>query len=173
MEHGRGRLKGPGKVEVEGKDGSRTLIARKGIILANGSRPREIGAYPTDGVRIMNSDHLLEIPDIPKRLAVLGAGAVGVEFASVFSRFGSKVTLIEMLPRIVPLEDEEVSDELARAFKKQKIDVRVATTMKSAKVEGDVVQLALEKDGAQESIEVDVLLVAVGRAPNSEDAGLE
>jgi len=96
-----------------------------------------------------------------------------VEFASIFSRFSSELTLIEMLPRIVPLEDEEVSAELTKSFKKQGMDVRAGTTLESAKVEGKAVKLTLKKDEKKDEIEVDMLLVAVGRAPNSEDCGLQ
>jgi dihydrolipoamide dehydrogenase len=170
---GQARLVGPGKLAVESNGKTRELSARRGIILANGSRPREIGAFPTDAKQILNSDHMLQLTEIPSRLAVLGAGAVGVEFASVFARFGSEVTLIEMLPRIVPLEDEEVSAELEKSFKKQGIKVRTGTTLESAQPGKSGVRLQLVEGDAKEELEVDVLLVAVGRAPNSEDAGLE
>ncbi len=170
---GQAVLKGTGKVEVTGAEGVSTLHARKGIVLANGSRPRGIGAFPTDGKQILNSDHLLQLTEIPQRLAVLGAGAVGVEFASVFARFGTEVSLIEMLPRIIPIEDEELSAELEKSFKKQGIKVHTDTTLESAKPGKGGVKLSLVKGDTKEELEVDVLLVAVGRAPNSEDAGLE
>ncbi len=173
VERGRGRLTGPSTVEVTESGKARSLRSRKGIILAMGSRPREMRAFPTDGRRILSSDHILQIQDVPRRLAVLGAGAVGTEFASIFARFGSKTTLIEMLPRVLPIEDEDVSAELARAFKKQGIEVRTNATLKSATVEGNAVQLLLEQGKQEQALAVDVLLVAVGRAPNSENCGLE
>lgn len=172
-EQGRGVLQDAKTVEITHEGKTRTLTARKGIILAMGSRPREIGAFPVDGKHILTSDHLLEIKEIPKRLAVLGAGAVGTEFASVFHRFGSETTLVEMLPRVLPVEDEDVSAELGKSLKKQGIDVRVGTALKSADVKDGEVVLTLEKDGKTEEKSVDVLLVAVGRAPNTEDCGLE
>ena len=170
---GRARLVGKDSLELSGGEGVRTLHARRGIILAMGSRPKDIGAFPIDGKYIITSDHLLKRKEIPARLAILGAGAVGVEFASVFSRFGSKVTLLEMLPRILPIEDEELSKELIRSFSKQGIDVRAGTTLESAVVEDGVVKLTTVKDGSREEIETDVLLVAAGRSANIEDCGLE
>lgn len=173
VERGRGRLLGADRIEVTQDGASRTLVARRGVILAMGSRPRELRGFASDGKHILTSDHLLEIQQVPARLAVLGAGAVGVEFASAFARFGSKTTLIEMLPRVLPIEDEEVSAEVERSFKKQGIEVRTNATLKSAAVAGGAVQLAVERSGKEEALEVDVLLVAVGRAPNSERCGLE
>lgn len=172
-ERGRGALRGPNRVEVVQEGSSRELTARRGIILAMGSRPLALDAFPVDGKRILNSDQILAIDHVPSRLAVLGAGAVGTEFASIFSRFGSETLLVEMLPRVLPQEDEEVSAELERALKKQGIDVRTGSTLESAQAGSDSVGLTLEKDGERTEVEVDVLLVAVGRAPNSVDCGLE
>lgn len=172
-ERGRGVLRGDGRVEVTEGGKKRTLRAKRGIILAMGSRPRQIGAFPFDGRQILSSDHILELKEIPKRLGVLGAGAVGTEFASIFHRFGSETTLIEMLPRVLPVEDEEVSNELEKSLKKQGIDVRTSTTLSSATIGDAGVKLVLEKDGKKEEMEVDILLVSVGRAPNVEDCGLE
>ena len=105
---GFGRVTGPNEVEVEGADGKQTYGA-KNIMIATGSVPRDVPIAPTDGERILNSDHILELRKVPATLAVLGAGAVGTEFASIYTSFGTKVTLIEMLPRVLPIEDEEVS----------------------------------------------------------------
>jgi len=170
---GHARLVGETKLEIEGEKGKQEISASKGIILAMGSRPRSIPAFEVDGKHIVNSNHMLQLKEIPRRLAVLGAGAVGVEFASIFSRFSSEVTLIEMLPRIVPLEDEEVSEELTKSFKKQGMKVRANTTLESAKLEGNALKLGLVEGEKKDSIEVDILLVAVGRAPNSENCGLK
>ncbi len=171
--HGRARLADRGTVEIEGDSRPRTLKANRGIILAMGSRPKEIKAFPVDGEHIVTSDHLLQRKELPPRLAVLGAGAVGVEFASAFSRFGSKVTLLEMLPRILPIEDEEISKELTRSFTKQGIEVRVGATLQSATVDGAEVELQVSSKKGDEQIRADVLLVAAGRSPNLEDCGLE
>jgi len=105
--HGLGRITGPHEVEVEGPDGRKTYGA-KNIMIATGSVPRDVPIAPVDGERVLNSDHILELKKVPQSLAVLGAGAVGTEFASIYASFGTKVTLIEMLPRILPIEDEEV-----------------------------------------------------------------
>ena len=169
---GRGRLAGPGRVEVVGEDGRRTLTARN-VLVATGSVPREIPLAPADGERVLNSDQILELQQVPESLVVLGAGAVGTEFASIFASFGSKVTLVEMLPRVLPIEDEEISAELEKALRKRKIGVRTGTTLKAVDSTGEALNLALEKDGESESLEAETLLVAVGRAPVSADLGLE
>ena len=171
--HGRGRLTGPHTVEITGDEGTRTVRARF-ILIATGSVPRDLGVAPADGVRILNSDHLLELDRVPSTLAVLGAGAVGCEFASIYASFGAEVTVIELLPRLLPIEDEDVSKELARVFRKRKIGVRIATKLTGVTRSESQVSLALEDaSGKPETLEVDTLLVAVGRAPVSEDLGLE
>jgi dihydrolipoamide dehydrogenase len=172
-ERGRGKLVDANTVEVTEDGKSRRLTARRGVILAMGSKPTPIGAFPADGTRILNSDHILSLETLPKRLAVLGAGAVGTEFASIFARFGVEVMLVEMLPRILPIEDEDVSKELARVLKKDGIDVRAGTKLGSATVKGKVVELVLEKGEKSETVETDQLLVAVGRSPLTADCGLE
>jgi len=171
--HGRGRLVDDHNVEVEGPDGTKTTYRAEHILLATGSVPREIPPAPTDGVRVLNSDHALQLDHIPKSLVVLGGGAVGTEFASIFNSFGSKVTLVEMLPRVLPIEDEEVSNELRRSFRKRKIDVMTDTKLKAVEVRDDGLLLSLEREGLDTGLAADVLLVAVGRAPVSEGLGLE
>jgi dihydrolipoamide dehydrogenase len=169
--HGVGRITGPHEVEVEGPDGKKTYGA-KFIMIATGSVPRDVPIAPTDGERILNSDHVLELKKVPASLAVLGAGAVGTEFASIYTSFGSKVTLIEMLPRILPIEDEEVSAELQRALRKRGIEVMTGTKLLSAeKTEGGV-RLKLE-GGKKDTVEAEMLLVAIGRKPVTENLGLE
>jgi dihydrolipoamide dehydrogenase len=169
--HGFGRVTGPHEVEVEGPDGKKTYGARN-IMIATGSVPRDIPIAPTDGERILNSDHILELKQVPKSLVVLGAGAVGTEFASIYTSFGSKVTLIEMLPRVLPIEDEEVSAELARALRKRKIDVLTGTKMLSVEKTDGGVRLKLE-GGKVDAVEAEMLLVAIGRKPVTENIGLE
>jgi dihydrolipoamide dehydrogenase len=170
---GHGRLTGPNAVEVTAADGSKKALTTKYVIVATGSVPREIRIAPTDGQKIVNSDHLLEMERIPKSIAVLGAGAVGTEFASVFRSFGSEVTLIEMLPRALPIEDEEVSKELERLLKKRDISVLTGTQLVSAGTTSSGVKLVLKKGEKESALEVEVLLVAVGRAPVTEDCGLD
>lgn len=173
--HGFGRLKGRHEVEVEAGDGSKTLYNAKHILIATGSVPRDLPFAPADGKYILNSDHALELDRVPKTLAVLGAGAVGTEFASIYASFGSEVTLIEMLPRLLPIEDEEVSAELGKAFKKRKIHCKTGTKVTKINTGDGGVHLEFEaaEGGEKSELDVEVLLVAVGRAPVSEGLGLE
>lgn len=166
-------LKGGGKVEVVSDAGSQTLEA-KNIIVATGSEARMIPGLQPDAERILTNVEILSLTSVPKSLVVIGGGAVGLEFASMFRRFGSEVTVIEMLPRIAPVEDEDVSKELERNFRKQKI--RVETGAKAENIERTEtgVKLTLTTgDGKSEIIEAEKLLVAVGRKPNTESIGLE
>jgi dihydrolipoamide dehydrogenase len=168
---GFGRLAGPHEVEVESADGKVTYGA-KNIIIATGSVPRDIPIAPADGERILNSDHILELRRVPASLAVLGAGAVGTEFASLYASFGTQVTLIEMLPRILPIEDEECSAELQRALRKRKIEVMPGTRMSSVERTENGVRLHLE-GGKKDTVEAELLLSAIGRRPVTENIGLE
>jgi dihydrolipoamide dehydrogenase len=169
--HGVGRITGPHDVEVEGPDGKRTYGA-KNILIATGSVPRDIPIAPADGERILNSDHVLELRKVPATMAVLGAGAVGTEFASIYTSFGTKVTLIEMLPRVLPIEDEEVSAELQKALRKRGIEVMTGVKLTSAEKTENGVTLKLE-GGKKDTVEAEMLLVAIGRKPVTENLGLE
>jgi dihydrolipoamide dehydrogenase len=168
---GFGRVTGPNEVEVEGADGKQTYGA-KNILIATGSVPRDVPIAPTDGERILNSDHVLELRKVPATLAVLGAGAVGTEFASIYTSFGTKVTLIEMLPRVLPIEDEEVSAELQKALRKRGIEVMTGVKLTSAEKTENGVTLKLE-GGKKDTVEAEMLLVAIGRKPVTESLGLE
>ncbi len=170
---GRGRLAGPHEVEVEGPDGARTTYRTKNVLIATGSVPREVPPAPTDGERILNSDHILELRQVPESLVVLGAGAVGAEFASVYRSFGSDVTLVEMLPRVLPLEDEEASKEVERAFRKRGMTLKTGTKLAAAEATEGGVRVTLEGAKGQETLEATKLLVAVGRAPVTRDLGFE
>ncbi len=171
---GMGRLAGKGRVTVT--DGGRDVadIAAKSVIIATGSAPRSLPGLVIDGKRVLSSDEILETESIPKSMIILGAGAVGVEFASIFSRFGTDVTLVEMLPRILPVEDADSSEALAKAFKRRKI--RVITGARAAGFKagaGGVTAKAVTGEGASEALEAEVLLVAVGRAPATGSLGLD
>ncbi|HYO16015.1 MAG TPA: dihydrolipoyl dehydrogenase [Thermoanaerobaculia bacterium] len=170
--HGRGRLTGPHEVEVEGPDGNKTTYGAKFVMIATGSVPRDIPIAPADGERILNSDHVLELRRVPASLAVLGAGAVGTEFASIYASFGAKVTLIEMLPRVLPIEDEEVSAELQKALRKRGLDVMTGTKLQSVERTDGGLRLKLE-GGKKDTVEAEMLLVAIGRRPVTENIGLE
>src|SRR5437899_3077288 len=172
--NGTGRLALPGKVEVTGEDGKKQTINTKNIIIATGSVVRPIPGFETDGARVVNSDHILELKETPKSLIVMGAGAVGVEFASVYSRFGAQTTIVELLPRLVPLEDEEVSKELERSFRKRGIKSQVDTKLdKLEKTENSVIVSGKTSKGEDVRLEAEMLLVAVGRMPFTEGLGLE
>ncbi len=170
---GFGVIAGAGKVEIEGDEGVQIVYARN-IIIATGSVPRSLPGIEIDGQTILTNNEILSLPAQPKSLAVIGAGAVGVEFASMFASFGTEVTLIEMLPRILPVEDEEISDALAKSFKKRRIETLAGTRVESVKNEGNAVTVTLtEPDGKMGVRTVEKLLVAVGRKPRTEGIGLE
>lgn len=171
---GTGRLALPGKVEVTSADGKKETLQTKNIVLATGSVVRPIPGFETDGKQVVNSDHILELKDVPKSLIVMGAGAVGCEFASVYSRFGAETTIVELLPRLVPLEDEEVSAELERSFRKRKIKSQLGTKLeKVEKSDTGVVVTGTDGKGQPVKLEAEMLLVAVGRMPYTEGLGLE
>ena len=166
-------LQGGGKVEVRTEAGVQTLEA-KNIIVATGSEARMIPGLAADPEFILTNIEILNLTAVPKSLIVIGAGAVGVEFASIFKRFGADVTVVEMLPRIVPVEDEDISKELERLFKKQKIRVETGARAENIEKTGAGVKLTLTtKDGKQEQLTAEKLLVAVGRKPNTDKIGLE
>ena len=166
--NGLGKLLGGGKVLVQGE-----VHEAKRIILATGSAPKPIPGLETDGQRVLNSDHILEMTELPEHLVILGAGAIGVEFASVFSRLGSKVTLVEFMDTILPLEDQDIGLELAKIFRKSyKIDVRTKTKITRIEKRADGVACFLEGEVPGEVVGSH-LLVAVGRAPLGEGIGLE
>ena len=170
---GSGRLTGKGTVEVT--DGqTQTLTATKEIIVATGSEPRSVPGITIDRKRIITSDEAIGLREVPKSIAIMGSGAVGVEFASIFRRFGSEVTIIELLPRLVPVEDDAVSAELERSFKKQGIKVMTGTKVTSAKAGPDGVSLEAQAgDGKTTSLKADYLLVATGRGPVTKGLGAE
>jgi dihydrolipoamide dehydrogenase len=170
---GRGRLVGAHQVEVD-KNGEKRVLSARHILLATGSVPREVPFAKTDGERIVNSDHVLETAKVPKSVVVLGAGAVGTEFASIFRSFGSQeVTIVEMLPRLLPLEDEEISKELEKVFRKRGIKALTGAKMGEVEVAEGSVRMKVEQNGKNRSLEAEMLLVAVGRAPVTEGLGYE
>ena len=170
---GYGRLLGGGKVEVNG-DGDRRTLSAKNIILASGSVARMLPGLEVDSECILTNIEILDLEYVPKSLAIIGAGAVGVEFASIFRSFGTEVTILEMLPRLVPIEDEEVSKELARAFKKKGIQLEVGAKVERVKNSRSGVDLEyIDSQGEQKKLSAQKLLVAVGRKPNTENVGIE
>jgi dihydrolipoamide dehydrogenase len=172
---GFGRIAGPGRVSVAGPDGAETTYSAKNILVATGSTPRSLPGIEIDHQAILSSDSILELAEVPKSLVVIGSGAVGVEFASMYSRFGSKTTVVEILPRIVPLEDEEISKELAASFKRQGIAVYVDTRVERVSKNGGGVEVIARSSGGTktETFRAEKILLAVGRKPLSENIGLE
>jgi dihydrolipoamide dehydrogenase len=163
-------------VSVKTEDGkTETHNATKGVVICTGSRVRGLpqAGLELNKTTVISSDEALVLEKAPKRIAIVGAGAVGCEFADVFAAFGSKVTLIEALPRILPLEDEDASAEVQRSFKKRGMDVIPGAKLTSAKSGKDSVTLTLEAQGANQEIVVDRVLVATGRAANVESIGLK
>jgi dihydrolipoamide dehydrogenase len=168
---GSGRLAGKGRVDItEGQQ--QTLVATKQIIVATGSQPRSVPGIEIDRKRIITSDEAIGLREIPKSIVILGSGAVGVEFASIFRRFGSDVTIIELLPRLVPIEDEAVSAELEKSFKRQGIKVMTGTKVSNATMHGDAVEVdAQTPDGTSSKVRGQYLLVATGRGPVTNGLG--
>jgi dihydrolipoamide dehydrogenase len=171
---GFGRLAGPGRVAVQGADGAETTYSAKSVILATGSTPRSLPGMDIDEKSVLSSTAMLELAEVPKSLVVIGSGAVGVEFASMYARFGSKVTIIEVLPRIVPVEDEEISRELAASFKRQGIAIYPDTRVERlTRGEGGVELLARSTGDKTETFRAEKVLMAVGRRPLTDGIGLE
>jgi len=178
---GTARLAGKGKVEVvEGDPPSReasagkVVLEAKEIIIATGSQPRSVPGVTIDHQRIITSDEAIHLKEVPKSLVIMGSGAVGVEFASIYRRFGSEVTIIELLPRLVPVEDAAISAELEKSFRKQGIKALTGTKVISAAVSGDGVDIeAQTPDGKTQKLRADILLVATGRGPVTAGLGVE
>jgi dihydrolipoamide dehydrogenase len=172
--HGHGKLKGGGLVEVSKAGGETQSLQTKNVILATGSAPKMLPGLKADGARVLTSTEALALEFVPKSFLVLGAGAVGAEFASIYRSFGSSVTLVEMLPRVLPVEDEDLSAEVQKAFKKRGIEVRVSTRVDDVKIGARGVEVQIRNGkGGKETLKADVLLVAVGRKPVTEEIGLE
>jgi dihydrolipoamide dehydrogenase len=170
---GTGRLLGRTRVGVALNDGSETELETRYTLIATGSAPRGVPGVTIDNDRVLDSSGALALEAVPESIAILGAGAVGVEFGSLFRALGSQVTLVELLPRLLPLEDEEISRALERAFVRRGVRVHTGATVASAVPEGGGVTITLERGQERESLRADYLLVAVGRAPVTDGLGLE
>jgi dihydrolipoamide dehydrogenase len=169
---GRGRLRGRGKVEVTPKGGAPKILESKHVVLATGSAVRGLPGIDFDGERVISSDHALGLTRIPRSLIVLGAGAVGVEFASIYASFGSKVTIVELLPRLLPIEDATLGAELEKQFARRGIAVHTATRVEKVDRDEKGVRVHATRADAKIDLEAEVLLVAVGRRPMTDDIGL-
>ena len=170
---GWGRYEGPGRISVE-KDGKKTEIEASNILMVSGSEARALPGIEPDHKTILTNRSILELPSIPKTLIVVGAGAVGVEFASIYNSFGTEVTILEALPRVVPVEDEEISAELDKSFRKKNIQIHTSSKVESVKKDAKGVTVAFtDKDGKKQTLQAEKLLLAVGRKPMTENCGLE
>ncbi|AFE09247.1 dihydrolipoyl dehydrogenase [Corallococcus sp. CA054B] len=169
---GHGRIAGKGKVEVTAEDGSKQTLETKNIIIATGSVPKSLPNVAVDHKRVMNSDSILTIDRIPKSIIVLGAGAVGCEFASVFNHVGSKTAIVEYMPALLPIEDADISKELDKIFRRRGIDVHTGSAVQKVEHTADGVRVTMKVGEETKTLEAEILLSAVGRAPVTEDVGL-
>jgi dihydrolipoamide dehydrogenase len=162
---GRGTLRAGNLVDVAAADGSSTTYEAKNVIIATGSLPFELPFLKFDEERVLSNIGALKIPVVPKHLVVVGGGVIGLELGSVWRRLGAKVTVVELMPGILPGTDEDVVKEADKVFRKQGLDIRTGTKVAGARREGDTISLDLERDGATETLQADYVLVSVGRKP--------
>ena len=165
---GWGRLAGEGKVDVEG-----TLYEADAVILATGARPRQMPFMPVDGEHVISSREALTLPRLPESMIVVGSGAIGSEFACLYASLGVKVTVVEYMPQMMPLEDEEVAKAMERAFRKMRATVLTSTTVKAVRVEDGICHVDIEGKKGAETLQAEVVLSAVGVKSNIENMGLE
>jgi dihydrolipoamide dehydrogenase len=171
---GRGRLAGKGKIEVTGKGEKKQTVTAKHIILATGSRPRDLPFLKIDHERVWDSTDAMMSKEAPKTLAIVGAGAIGCEFADVYAAFGTKVIIIEALDRILPLEDKDCSAVVEKSYRKRGMEVYTGARLEKAEIGKDGAKLTVKTaKGETKTIEVERVLSAIGRVPNVEDLGLE
>jgi len=170
---GRGELVAPNAVRVHPHEGSPRTVEARAVVLATGAEPRSLPGITIDGERVISSDEALRLERLPKSIIIIGAGAVGMEFADVFAAYGVAVTVIEALPRLLPIEDEEVSRLLARSFAKRQIDLRTSATVFGVKPNRDGVSVEIDQEGKTARLTADRVLVAVGRGAKTRGLGLE
>ena len=170
---GFGKLVDKNTIEVSSEGKETRRVKTKNIILAMGSVPKDLPHIKSDGKRIINSDHILQIDHVPESMLVIGAGAVGCEFASIFSRFGTKTTIVEVMPQLLPIEDDEIAKEFTRIFKKKGVEVYTDAKVLSCEVTDKGVKSTVETKGKQQVIETEVVLSATGRRAVTENCGLE
>ena len=170
---GFGKLAGKNSVEVSDESGKKTIYQAKHIILATGARSRELPNLPQDGKKIIGYRKALSLDKQPESMVVVGSGAIGSEFAYFYHSIGTKVTLVEFMPTLVPNEDEEVAKQLERSFKKLKMDVLVSSSVEKVDTSGDKCKVTIKTKKGEEVVEADIVLSAVGITPNTEGIGLE
>ncbi len=170
---GTGRLKSKGVVEVTDEKGKKQEVNADHIILATGARSKELPNLKQDGKKIIGYREAMTLPKFPKSMVVVGSGAIGSEFANFYASMGTQVTLVEFLPNVVPVEDEEVSKQLERAFKKMKMKVMTSSTVESVDTSGDLCKVQIKTEKGNKEVEAEIVLSAVGVTPNTEDIGLK
>ena len=170
---GYGKLKTKGQVEVAGADGKTQIVEGKHIVIATGGRWKELPNLPIDGKKVFAYREAMSLPTQPKSMIVVGSGAIGVEFAYFYNSMGTKVTIVEFLPRIVPVEDEEISKELEKQFKRKGIDIMTNASVESLDTSGNGVKAKVKTANGEVILEADVVLTAVGVVANIENIGLE
>jgi dihydrolipoamide dehydrogenase len=170
---GFGKLVGKGKVEVTGADNQKQVVEGKYIVLATGARSRALPNLPMDGKKVIGYREALSLPEQPKTMVVVGSGAIGSEFAYFYNSMGTKVTLVEFLPRVVPVEDEDISKELEKQFKKQGITVMTGSEVLSVDTKGAGVKAKVKTPTGEVTLEADIVLSAAGIVANIEGIGLE
>ena len=171
---GVGCISAPDQVTVEPESGETLTLRAKAIIVASGARARAIPGVAVDGQRIITARHALEMRELPESVVIVGAGPIGMEFAHLWATYGTQVTIVEMLPRVLPQEDEEVSQELERAYKRRKMRILTSSLVKGVETTADGLAVEVKgQDDATEQLAAEKVLVAIGVQPNSEDLGLE
>jgi dihydrolipoamide dehydrogenase len=170
---GNGKLISPTKLEVTSADGKKQTLEAKNIIIATGARARELPSLKFDGKKIIEYRKAMSLENQPKSMIVVGSGAIGTEFAYFYNSIGTKVTVVEFLPRIVPVEDEEVSKELEKSFKKQGITVMTSSEVTSVDTNGEGVKAKVKTKDGEVTLEADIVLSATGITANIENIGLE
>jgi dihydrolipoamide dehydrogenase len=170
---GYGKIKAKGQVEVTAADGNKQIVEAKNIVIATGGRARQLPNLPIDGKKIIGYREAMVLPQQPKSMIIVGSGAIGVEFAYVYNSLGTKVTIVEFLPRIVPVEDEDISKELEKQYKKQGIDILTNASVEAVETTGTCVKARVKTQTGEIFLEADIVLSAVGVVANIENIGLE
>ncbi len=170
---GYGTLKAKGKVEVKAADGKIQIVEGKHIIVATGGRSRELPAMKIDGKKIIGYREAMALPLQPKSMIIVGSGAIGIEFGYFYNSIGTKVTVVEFMPRIVPVEDEDISKELEKNLKKQGIDIMTSSEVTAVDTSGEGIKAKVKTASGEVTLEADILLSAVGVSANIENIGLE
>lgn len=170
---GNGKLVAPNKLEVTAADGSKQVLEAKNIIIATGARSRQLPSMPIDGKKIIGYREAMVLPEQPKSMIVCGSGAIGSEFAYFYNSMGTKVTIVEFMPKVVPVEDDDISRELEKQFKKQGISIMTSSEVTKVDTSGNGVKATIKTATGETTLEADILLSAVGIVANIEGVGLE